>query len=434
MKKTYAKDVFISGFALFAMFFGAGNLIFPPYLGWSSASNWFLGFLCFIITDIGLSMLGIIVVGKVGKGAQGVTEPLGKFFSILLLAVDVICLGPLIAIPRTAATTFEFAILPNFTNINSWVFSIIFFAIVVTLSIKQTKAVDIVGAVLAPIMFIALILLIIKGTLSPLGFAERTTVVGTVVSDGIKAGYQTMDMMGAIIMALALTFSMKSKGYTEPKQQFKMISQAGIISSIALFSVYGGLAYLGSTVSSVFSSNMSQAELLIAITSGLLGKSGIILLGVIVAFACITTAIGLLSSASTFFEEISNGKFKYKTNIIVGAVISCFVSNLGISAIINFAAPILDLIYPVLIVLIVLGAFNGKIKNLNIHKAASLGAFAVSLATLIQNITGINLGINMLPLNNIGFGWLIPSVVMGIVGSFIKKSEVHVKNILSKEA
>lgn len=434
MNKTYMKDVFIAGFALFAMFFGAGNLIFPPYLGWSSASNWFVGFLCFIIADIGLSMLGIIVVGKIGKGAQGVTEPLGKFFSVLLLVADVICLGPLIAIPRTAATTFEFAIVPNFPQMSSWIFSIIFFAVVVALSIKQTKAVDIVGSVLAPIMFIALILLIVKGTLSPLGFAERTTVLGNVVSDGIKAGYQTMDMMGAIIMALALTFSMKSKGYTEPKQQFKMISQAGIISSIALFCVYGGLAYLGSTVSSVFSSTMSQAELLIAITSGLLGREGIILLGVIVAFACLTTAIGLLSSSSTFFEEISNGKLKYKTNILIGAVLSCIVSNLGISAIINFAAPILDLIYPVLIVLIVLGAFNGKIKNLNIHKAASLGAFAVSLSTLVQNVTGLNLGVNMLPLNEIGFGWLVPAVVMGIIGSFIKKSEVHVENILQKEA
>lgn len=434
MNKTYMKDVFIAGFALFAMFFGAGNLIFPPYLGWSSASNWFVGFLCFIIADIGLSMLGIIVVGKIGKGAQGVTEPLGKFFSVLLLVADVICLGPLIAIPRTAATTFEFAIVPNFPQMSSWIFSIIFFALVVALSIKQTKAVDIVGAVLAPIMFIALILLIVKGTLSPLGFAERTTVLGNVVSDGIKAGYQTMDMMGAIIMALALTFSMKSKGYTEPKQQFKMISQAGIISSIALFCVYGGLAYLGSTVSSVFPSTMSQAELLIAITSGLLGREGIILLGVIVAFACLTTAIGLLSSSSTFFEEISNGKLKYKTNILIGAALSCIVSNLGISAIINFAAPILDLIYPVLIVLIVLGAFNGKIKNLNIHKAASLGAFAVSLATLIQNITGLNLGVNMLPLNEIGFGWLVPAAVMGVIGSFIKKAEVHVENILQKEA
>ncbi len=434
MNKTYMKDVFIAGFALFAMFFGAGNLIFPPYLGWSSASNWFVGFLCFIIADIGLSMLGIIVVGKIGKGAQGVTEPLGKFFSVLLLVADVICLGPLIAIPRTAATTFEFAIVPNFPQMSSWIFSIIFFALVVALSIKQTKAVDIVGAVLAPIMFIALILLIVKGTLSPLGFAERTTVLGNVVSDGIKAGYQTMDMMGAIIMALALTFSMKSKGYTEPKQQFKMISQAGIISSIALFCVYGGLAYLGSTVSSVFPSTMSQAELLIAITSGLLGREGIILLGVIVAFACLTTAIGLLSSSSTFFEEISNGKLKYKTNILIGAVLSCIVSNLGISAIINFAAPILDLIYPVLIVLIVLGAFNGKIKNLNIHKAASLGAFAISLSTLVKNVTGLNLGVNMLPLNEIGFGWLVPAVVMGVIGSFIKKAEVHVENILQKEA
>ncbi|MEG2929743.1 MAG: branched-chain amino acid transport system II carrier protein [Oscillospiraceae bacterium] len=419
MNKKITADILVAGFALFAMFFGAGNLIFPPYLGYDSSSNWLLGVMCFVAIDIGLSLLGIIAVAKTGRGAQGITEHLGKFFSVLLLCVNTICLGPLIAIPRTAATTFEFGIAPIFPGVSSWIFSIIFFAIVVVLSLKQTRAVDIIGSILAPIMLVALLVLIIKGVVSPLGSPDIVTQTQTVVKSGILAGYQTMDMMGAIIMALAIISNVSDKGYTEPKQQFKIIVLAGLVSAAALFVVYGGLAYLGATASTVIPAGVGQSSLLIAITKGLLGQNGILLLGIIVAFACLTTAVGLLTSSATFFATITHGKLPYTVTVFVFAIFSCVVSNFGISTIIAFAAPILELIYPVLVVLIVLSLFD-KITNTNVHKLAALAAFITSFLSLLELWTGLNLGISYLPLEQYGFPWLLPAVIFGIVGGFIK--------------
>lgn len=420
MNKHYMKDTFVTGFALFAMFFGAGNLIFPPYLGWSSASNWFLGFLCFIAIDVGLSMAALLVIAKTEGGVQGVARRLGRRTSTLLLAANVICLGPLIAIPRTAATTFEFGIQPLLPGVSSWVFSILFFLVVILLSIKQSKAIDIIGVVLAPIMLVVLALLIYKGITSPLGVAHGTTAKDTVIRDGILAGYQTMDMMGALIFSLAVTISIRQKGYQTHRQQRRIIASSGVISSLALFAVYCGLAYLGATVSSVYPSTMSQSELLIAITSGLLGRSGIVLLGVIVATACLTTAIGLISSAASFFTELTKGRIKYPVFVLVFALFSCIISNYGISTIIAFASPILELLYPVLVVLIALGFFNEHIKNDNIFKFAAAGAFLTAAATQVQTLFGVNLGLSRLPLSDYGFGWLLPAMILGIIGSFIK--------------
>lgn len=415
-KKMTLADIFVSGFALFAMFFGAGNLIFPPFLGFNSSSNWMLGVLCFVVVDIGLGILTIMVIAKIGKGAQGITEPLGKFLSVLILSLTTICLGPLIAIPRTAATTFEFGIAPIFPGVSSWVFSIIFFAIVIVLSIKPSRAVDIIGTVLGPVMLICIIILVIKGVISPLGEASIVTSTSAVVKDGILSGYQTMDMLGALILSVALTTSVIQKGYTTKKQQFKIIAFAGVITSIALFSVYAGLAYLGASSSSLFPATISRSELLISITDKLLGRGGILLLGVIVAFACLTTAIGLLSSAAIFFEEISGGKLKYTSTVILFAVLSCVLSNFGISTIIAFAAPILDLIYPSLVVLIVLGAFSDIILNTNVHKFAVAAAFAVSLAGLCESLFGMNLYMSVLPFFAYGFPWVIPAVILGAIG------------------
>ncbi|MEG1972999.1 MAG: branched-chain amino acid transport system II carrier protein, partial [Oscillospiraceae bacterium] len=198
--KKLTMDILVIGFALFAMFFGAGNLIFPPYLGFGSASNWFWGFFAFILTDIGLSMLALMMIAKKGNGASGLTEVLGSKCSGIILLANTICLGPLIAIPRTAATTFEFAVQPIFPPyINSWVAGAVFFIAGVALSLKQSKIMDIVGSVLAPIMLVALALLIIKGIITPLGVPSMGTgKIQSVFTEGIKAGYQTMDMMGAM--------------------------------------------------------------------------------------------------------------------------------------------------------------------------------------------------------------------------------------------
>ncbi len=427
-KNKVLTDSLVIGFALFAMFFGAGNLIFPPYLGFGSASNWFWGFMAYIITDIGLSVFALLMIAKKGHGSTGITEVIGEKWSTVLLVINTICLGPLIAIPRTGATTFEFAVQPIFPPyINSWVSAIIFFTLVVLFSLKQNKIIDIIGTILTPIMLVTLALLIIKGVMSPLGTPNFNENVKGVLAAGIKAGYQTMDMMGVTILSVALMASINQKGYTSKKEQSNMIALSGLVASIGLFVVYCGLAYLGATVSTVYPTHLKQAELLIAITKGLMGQSGVILLGIIVAAACLTTAIGLVASSAQYFSDITHGKLKYKYLVIAISVFSCIVSNAGISNIIAFAAPILDVIYPILLVLTFMALFSERIKNDNVYKGATLGALIISIIGLQSRFTGFNLGIDYLPFASMGFGWVVPAFIGGIVGHFVKPKNYNTK-------
>ena len=419
--KNYSKDCMVMGFALFAMFFGAGNLIFPPFLGFDTSSKWFFGFIAYIITDIGLSLLAVLMIAKRGS-THGMTDVLGKKVSLLIVLANTLCLGPMIAIPRTAATTFEFSVRPLLPSwFNSWIASFIFFTFVAVLCLRRSKLMDIIGSVLSPIMVVALAILIIKGIIHPLGTPiECTNSLGGVFTEGIKAGYQTMDMMGSMIFSVTVLSTVVVKGYTEKKEQYKIISISGLISSAGLFAVYCGLAYLGATVSGVYGHTLTQAELLIAITKGLLGHGGVVLLGIIVAAACLTTAMGLVSaSAEYFYVVLGKQKIRYQAFVIGICVMSFIISNVGLTNIISLAAPILDLIYPVLVVLTIMTIFSEKIKNINVYRMASLGAFMTSLLSVIENITGMTSLTAILPCASFGFSWVVPAVVMGVIGHFI---------------
>lgn len=382
MDNKLIKDTFVLGFALFAMLFGAGNLIFPAFLGWQSGTNWTIGFICFMVIDIGLSILALVTISKKGNGAAGITENLGKKFSFVLLTIVVICIGPLIAIPRTAATTYEFAVKPIFANSSTIVSSIIFFAIVIMLSLKPTKAVDIVGSVMAPIMFVALIGLIVMGIVNPIGVIDKQCDTIRVVENATLAGYQTMDMLGMIIFSSSVLLNIKSKGYNTVNQQVKVIGASSIVCAVALCLVYGGMAYLGATSSSVFMTELSQSELVVAIVNEIMGRNGIILLGVIVAIACLTTAIGLISSSASYFVEAFDNKVSYKSLVIIFSAISCVFSNLGLTNILKLAAPLLDIIYPIFIVLIVMTMFSHKIKNKRIYAATSVVVLLFNIITM----------------------------------------------------
>jgi len=419
-KKNTFRDMMVVGFALFAMFFGAGNLIFPPKLGFNSGDIWEWGFVSFMLADIGLSVLALMVIAKNGRGSEGITDGIGRKMSSVLLAINMICLAPLIVIPRTAATTFELAVEPVMPSAGRLIISIIFFAIVLVLSIRESKIVDIVGAIMAPVMFVALIALIVVGVATPLGSIEKSAVLADVVREGVLAGYQAMDMMGAILIAVVVIASVIQKGYGSVREQHKIIGLSSIVCAIALGVVYGGLTYLGASASSVLSEDLTQAQLLVAVTRGLLGQGGVILLGVIVTFACLTTAIGVTSSFAAFFTKISNDKLKYEYLVVGTCVFSCVISNFGISAIVSFAAPILELIYPVLVTLLVLSAFSGKVKRGNIHKAAAIGAFIASALCIIENYTGFSTGMSHMPFASFGFAWVIPTAVFAVIGSFIK--------------
>lgn len=422
MKKQNV-DTVVVGFALFAMFFGAGNLIFPPYLGVVSGKHWMLGFSGFIMADVGLALLAILAAAKCNGEISRVLSRSGKKLSIVLATAIMICLGPLLAIPRTGATTFEMGIQPIFGGFSPILFSIIFFGLTLILTIKPSKVVDIIGQYLTPALLVALIFLIIMGIISPLGDLNQPAMIDTIFAEGIAQGYQTMDPLGALALSAVIIISLVEKGYTEESQKVKVTLRAGFVAAVALVIVYGGLTYLGSSVAHQFTGvnpgNINQTALIVNITEQLLGQPGKIVLAIIVALACLTTSIGLVSATAQYFTKLSNEKVKYETIVIGVCIFSAVVANFGVSAIIKFAAPILSIIYPATIVLVLMTLFNSKIKNDNAFKCATYVALIVSILTVISGY-GVNIPIiNELPFAPLGFNWILPVIIAGIIGNFI---------------
>ena len=419
MDKTN-KDVIILGFALFAMFFGAGNLIFPPFLGVISGANWLTGFGGFILSDVGLALLAIIAAAKCNGQVDKILSRSGKKLGLILGSAIMICLGPLLAIPRTSATTFEMGISPLFDGFSPILFSIIFFAMTFILTIKPSKVVDIIGQFLTPALLIALGVLIVKGIVSPLGEMSLTAMSENLFAEGIKQGYQTMDALGAVALSAVIISSLANKGYKNENQKVKLTLKAGIVAAIGLILVYGGLTYLGATVSTIYGQDVSQTSLIVEITASLLGNPGKIILAIIVMLACLTTAIGLTSATAQFFEKITNGKLKYELIVTVVCIFSAIVSNFGVSTIIKFSGPILDIIYPAMVVLVIMTLFGNKIKNNNAFKGATYTALLVSIITVLNSMGLINIPfINKLPLSSLGFNWILPVLIGAVIGNFI---------------
>lgn len=411
------KDILIIGFALFSMFFGAGNLIFPPYIGISSGSSWLISFLGFILADVGIILLSIIAISKAGS-LQNVIGRAGKKFGITLEFLMMLCLGPILVIPRTGATTFEMSILPLAKNFNPVLFSVIFFSITLLLTIKPTKVMDIIGKFLTPILLLSLAFLIVKGIVSPIGNLEDVNSSDLFIT-GVTQGYQTMDALGiGGIVALIMT-SLVSKGYTDKNENISLAIKSALIACVGLTVVYGGLTFLGATASSLYDTNISQTALLINITHQLLGSTGTIMLAVVVGFACLTTSIGLTSVTGKFFEDFTNKKLKYEHIVIFICVFSAIVSNFGVDKIIQIAIPILSLIYPVTIVLVVMNIFKKIIPNDMTLKGAAYATLLISLVNVIDSL-GLSIQfVHQIPLASLGFNWILPAIIGGIVFSFI---------------
>ena len=424
MKKN--KDIIIIGFALFSMFFGAGNLIFPPFIGMTSGSNWLTSFLGFVLADVGIILLSIYAVAKAGS-FQNVVGKAGKKFGITLEVIMMLCLGPILVIPRTAATTFEMSITPLTSSINSVVFSILFFGLTFILTIRPTKVMDIIGKFLTPILLLALGLLITKGIISPIGELSDNYKHGLFIN-GLTQGYQTMDALGIGGVTALIITSFISKGYTDKNENISMALKSALIAGCGLVIVYGGLAYLGATVSTIYDASISQTALLVNITNSLLGKNGIVLLGIIVAFACLTTAIGLTSVTAKYFEDVTNKKLKYSHLVAFICIFSSVASNLGVDKIIAIAAPILTIIYPVSILLVVMSTFGKYFSKSAVFKGS---AYATLLISLLNVVDSLGLSVNFvhkLPLDSIGFNWVIPAIIGRLVGKFLTKDDNKEEN------
>lgn len=421
MKRTY-KDIFVIGFALFSMFFGAGNVIFPPYLGLSCGSQWFFGFVCYYMADIGLALLALFSILRCG-GPEAILSRTGKIPSTLLMSAIVLCIGPMLAIPRTAATTYEMSLAPLVSGFSPILFSSLFFALILLLCLKESAVVDIVGKILTPALLIGLLILIIKGVLDPIGPVPDRILVESVPVTGIEAGYQTMDVLAAMVFGIIVLKSAREKGYADNKTQFCVVAGAGLVAGIALLIVYLGLTYLGVTTSEFFDLTVPRTFLVVSIVRNLMGTAGTILFSIVVALACITTAVALVSSAASYFAKLSNERVSYKYLVIGICVFSALVSNVGLDQIVSLAAPILSIVYPPTLILILLSLVGGRIQSDLVFQLGSLGALVISALTLASD-HGLPVGfLQYLPLHALGFGWLVPALFFALLGAFLGRAK-----------
>ena len=417
-KKKFGADSIVVGFALFSMFFGAGNVIFPPYLGFGAGTQWVNGFLFYFIADIGLALFALFTLLKVG-GSENITGRIGSVASNILMSAIILCIGPMVAIPRTAATTFEMSVAPLISGVSPVIFSVAFFIVVLLLSIRQSAVIDVVGKVLTPALHIGLLVLIIKGIISPLGSIVNPHVDSSfVIVNGIKSGYQTMDVLAALAFGIIILKSAQEKGYSDARESSKMIRAAAVIAGVLLLIVYFGLTYLGATSASLFSLGISRAELVIGIVERLLGKTGLVIFAVVVALACMTTAVALVSSAASFFEKLTKGRLSYATLVIIICVSSAVISPLGLDRIVAVASPILDIVYPPTLVLIALSWFGDRLSR-GVYRWAVIGALIASVLSTLS-LYGVSVPIvNTLPLASLGLGWIVPAAGFGIVAYVI---------------
>lgn len=411
--KNKMRDSIVIGFALFSMFFGAGNLIFPPSLGNKLGDQYLLGILGFVLTGVGLPLLAILACSRGNGSFEGITNKIGTKFTLILTTVLFIAIGPLLAIPRTAATTFEISILPFFPTWSPIIVMAIYFLINLFFVLRRSSIIDTIGKFLTPALIIILTIVIVKGIIDPIGEIVPTGATN-ILSTSLLEGYQTMDALAALLFAGVITSSIVEKGYkgTEVKS---VLLKASAIAVIGLAFVYGGLTFIGAHTVNLVDSGISNTSLLVFIANEILGKFGLVLIGIAIGLACLTTSIGLLTAGSTFFEKVSNGKLSYKVNAIVISLISYVIACQGVDKIVKLSVPILNVLYPVAITIIVVTMINKFLTNI----------IAIRLAVYVSLVCGFlfsffGTALNALPLASIGFGWVIPTIIALVIGLFIK--------------
>jgi len=430
MYKT--KDILLTGFALFAMLFGAGNLIFPPMLGYETSSSWLLTMLAFIITGVGFPFLGILSVSIAGNGIKDFANRVSPIFSTIFAILSILAIGPMLAIPRTGATAYEITFLYNGMEspIYKYIYLICYFGIVILFSLRANKVIERVGKILTPILLILLFLIIIKGVFFT-NLSIKPDIYPHAFKRGFLEGYQTMDTIASIAYAGIILKAIKSDRSLTHKQEFLFLIKSGLVAIISLALIYGGFALVGAKMHSVLATD-DKIELLVKTTSYLLGNYGILVLAICVAGACLTTAIGLVATIGEFFSSITS--FKYENIVIFTVIISFLLSILGVESIINISVPILVFIYPVMISLILLNLFGKYIKNDYVYKGVVLFTGIIGLIESLETLGIKNYYtksvLEILPFSDYGLTWLFPGIIGYILFSLMFRKAKMIENKL----
>jgi len=415
------RDITTIGFALFAMFFGAGNLLLPPFIGLQIGNHVWITILAFGLTGILLPFLGILSVTNSGDSFDDLGHRINKNLAAILGSVIMICIGPLIALPRTAATTFEVGVLPSFPNSNPVWTSILFFSITWLFSIVPSKVVDLVGNILTPFLLFVLIILIGMGIANPIADLQLEMLSSQeAFTLGFIEGYQTLDVLASVIFAGIIISATKAKGYDSIAEKNKVVIASGALAAACLFFIYGGLIYLGAT-SNIENTDISRSALLIHISNSILGKYGTLAIAISIALACLTTAIALTTAVGTFFSKLTNGKLGYKLLVTASCLVSGVLSVTGVDNIIQFAYPPLAFVYPIVITLVLYIVIFGRFVKTKLPYILALIASTVIAALNVMKILGVLHADILAWFNHIPFfayelGWVVPSFVFFVIG------------------
>ncbi len=417
MKVLKGQDILALGFMTFALFVGAGNIIFPPIVGLQAGPHAWMAAFGFLITAVGLPVVTVVALAKVGGGMDALSSPIGKVAGGLLAAVSYLAVGPLFATPRTATVSFEVGLAPLTGDSPTALFcySLVYFLVVLAVSMYPGKLLDTVGRFLAPLKIIALAALGIAAFMLPAGPVgdAQPAYQAAPFSNGFINGYLTMDTLGALVFGIVIVNAIRSRGVESPKLITRYAIIAGLIAGVGLALVYVSLFRLGEGSHIIAADATNGAMVLHAYVQHTFGSLGSGFLAVLISLACLVTAVGLTCACAEYFSKCL--PLSYKTLVVMLAGFSLLVSNLGLTKLIAFSIPVLTAIYPPCIALVALSFCTEFFRSPTRVFAPVMG---VSLVFgLVDALKGAGFteqlpsALANLPLSDQGLAWLVPSVV-----------------------
>ena len=431
MKKLTLIQIISVSMMLFAIFFGAGNMIFPPAMGQLAGTSYISALAGFILTDAGIAILGVTAVVLAGTSMSDLGNLVSRRFALVLSVGVYLLIGPLFALPRTGSVSFEIALLPYIGENNAILWSLLFtaafFGLTYYLSSNPSRIVDVVGKYLTPVLLISILAIFIASLLQDT--SNGAFSFGTMMEPspayadipffkGMIEGYNALDGPAGLAFAILVITAIRSYGVTDKKYIARYTILCGLGAAGFLAGVYFMLTYVGAITNTPFTNG---GALLHAVTNHLFGGIGGIILGIAVLFACLTTSIGLTTSFADYFQTILPKRWTYKRIAAAVCLFSFVISNIGLSQLITVSLPILIMIYPLTVVLMLLSFLKQRIGSRRmVYIMAMLFTFAVSFVNGMES-AGVSLGIIRdwfaeLPFYELSIGWILPAVAGALIG------------------
>lgn len=407
-----SKQTLVIAFALFSLFFGAGNLILPPYLGYNAGDGWFWVLIGFSISAVIIPILAIYghakLQGTILDFANKVSPTFAVLFSILIYLVAIA-----LPSPRTASFTYEMAIEPFF-QISSLELSSIYFALVLVFVLNRNRILSIIGKFLTPLIVCILLIIICLGLFTEVA-SVRDSIFNNSFAEGIIEGYQTFDAIGGVVVGGVVVISLSLQGEFNYEEKKRMIIRSGLFAGLGLFLIYGGLIVLGAHNSNVLVID-NRTELLSVLSIQTLGNIGNVFLSVLIALACFTTAVGIVTGTADFVKGlIGNSQKAYIITAIIASVLGVLIGQFNVHYIINIALPILMFIYPMTIVLIILNVLPENWASTIVFRGVVLATFIFSIPDFLkfliaeENLFPLK---EMIPLSEYSLGWVLPAIIV----------------------